>query len=166
MKASPASSLPRGKGGFNFAYFSCLRWLVFLCFFFLLFEFLLPSELRKVFNLLFTYLSWVPRHLLRKVLLALSSLKMKRGLISFMASTSLKGEGELDLFYDLNIARRRGRLILSVLGVHARWETRWTWVRIVLSVSKHLGQSHTSGAHARGEAYYNSAVSSTGCLNT
>jgi len=114
MKASPASSLPRGKRGFNFAYFSCLWWLVFLCFFlFLLFEFLLPSRPINVFNLLFTYLSWVPRHLLPKALLALSLLKMKRGLISFLASTSLKGEGELDLFYGLNIARRRGGLICS-----------------------------------------------------
>jgi len=38
---------------------------------------------------------------------------MKRGLISFLASTSLKGEGELDLFSGLDIARGRGGLICS-----------------------------------------------------
>jgi len=128
MKASPASSLPKGIGGLNFvshhyssscsSNFSCLL------------------NLEKFFNLLFTYLdpkafstcsllTWIPRCLLPRALLALPSLKMKRGLISFLASTSRKGEREPDLFYGLNIARRRGGLIcLSVLYCVSTLEER------------------------------------------
>ena len=53
----------------------------------------------------------------------LITLGQKRGVSPFLAFTSLKGEGGLDLFYGLNIARGRGGLILPVLGVYARGET-------------------------------------------
>ena len=173
MKASPASSLPKGKGGFNFAYFSYLRWLVFLCFFFLLLEFLLPSELRKVFNLTFTYLSWAPRYLLRKALLGLSSLKMIKGVSSLFWPRHRSRARENLISSNLSVLlgprhrlRAREDFIWSVPCAHARGETCWTRGRIVLSMSKHLGQKSRFGAHARGEAYYSSVVSSMGCLNT
>ena len=171
------SSSLKDEGGFLFVPyhhskvkedFSCLHGFRYSCsslFFLSLFDFLLPLQLAKVSAC--SSLSWVPRCLLPKVLLALSSLRIGKGLVSSMASTSPKGEGGLYLFLcGLDIARRRGGLILYVLSVHARGETCWTRGHIVLSVSKHLGQSHAFGAHACWEVYYNSVVSSTGCLNT
>jgi len=104
MKASSASSLPRGKGGFNFAYF-------------------LVSELRKVFNLIFTYLSWVPMHLLRKALLALSSLKMKKGSHLFSGLDIAQGRGRTWslltylFFWGLDIAWGRGRTLSDLYRV-------------------------------------------------
>jgi len=66
-------------------------------------------------------------------LLALSSLKIKRGLISFRASTSLEGEEDFSLPYWVPTLEEG-----LALGV--------------LSVSRHLGQKSRSGAHALGEA--------------
>ena len=68
-----------------------------------------------MFNLLFYLLFLSPKAL---------TAKGATSLISSMASTLLKGEGGLYLlFCGLDIARGRGGLILSVLGVHARGET-------------------------------------------
>jgi len=64
-----------------------------------------------------------------------------------MASTSLEGVEDLSYLYWVSMLEER-----PDLGV--------------LSVSKHLGQKSRFGVHAHGEAYFNSVVSPTGCLNT
>jgi len=66
----------------------------------------------KIFNLLFYLLFLSPKALIAKG---------ATGLISSMASTSLKGEGGLYLFFcGLDIARGRGRLISSVASHRSR----------------------------------------------
>ena len=94
-----------------------------LCFSCLFFEFLFPSELIKSPNcFLLTFLE--PEVIVAKgIANFFITLGRKRGVSPFLASTSLKGEGGLDLFCGLNIARGRGGLILPVLGVYARGET-------------------------------------------
>jgi len=90
---------------------------------------------------------------------------MKKGVSSsFLASTSLKGEGELDLFYGLDVARGRGGLICYMASTSLKGEeglSHLYWVSTleerpalgVLGVSKHLGQKSRFGAHAHGEVY-------------
>jgi len=73
--------------------------------------------------------------------------RAREDLISSTASKSLEGEEDLSYLHWVPTLKER-----PALGV--------------LSVSKHLEQKSRFGAHARGEAYYNSVVSPTGCLNT